>query len=479
MYIYFRNNRWLLVLLLVGIASILSVQLKLESTLTQTKFSQSATTSNVTLSDQKIRIDQSLSDQIIALQVGWQSDPPLWLQETCPDVMAHYLRFPSFKNTESRKKSMIPLQTSEFAARSVCTYSILQRWLSSLNIKVYLHAGSHLGAIVHGQNIPWDDDVDGLTPYKSKEEIAKMCRKGGIQVHPKVKLNCKIAFNAVKVWLEIPEEDAKRPTTVMDRLGWWTPFVDLFFYKIINNTLFEVVPNGNLSMDKTKSNLVQNYSIADYFPTKPYYFGGIYAMGPPRQIAERRYDLQKCKVGDWNHHVERDFWYGDFLDCDRLRGVHPFVDYKSNMIVTTNYTQQIFPQIGSNVHPLTVASVKLRDESWAIAPESLIQKITNVIPNLDKVIIDNKIAPYDECTVKDHLKVVEYNTRRGRWWQEGTRLMKDADITILSEMDFGMSRSDQQQQQDTLIIAPYSITEILCQQDITILIIVRSYSLND
>jgi hypothetical protein len=360
------------------------------------------------------------------------------LQELCPDVLAHFIRFPSFIKTESRNESLIPLQTSEFAARSVCTYSIVQRWLGSLNIKMYLHAGSHLGAIVHGQNIPWDDDVDGFVTYESIDKIAKMCDEGGIQVHPKVELNCKVAFNAVKIWLDNPE-DANRNTYVFDTYGWRTPFVDLFFYKIIENNLIEVDPMGGL----TSPEIVPYYKISDFFPTEPYYFGGIFAVGPPKHIAEQRYNLQKCKVGDWNHRVEDFFYYGDFIDCDKLKGVHPFVDYKTNMIVTTHNTQHIFPKVGTNVHPLTITSIKERDE-WAIAPDSLTQNITNHIPNLDKVEIDNAISPYDECTVKGHLKVVEYNAHSGRWWQEGASLLMDADIIILNEIDIGMARSDQQ-----------------------------------
>jgi hypothetical protein len=85
------------------------------------------------------------------------------------------------------------------------------------------------------------------------------------------------------------------------------------------------------------------------------------------------------------------------------------------------------------------------------------QSLTDQLPHLNTVEIDNSIAPHAECQLLDannsSLRVIEFNAERGRWWLESAHLLRDYDVIILNEMDIGMARSDQQH--TTRLLANY------------------------
>jgi hypothetical protein len=73
------SKLWFGAILLLSVASILSVKRKFDPIFSQYATS---TTTMFSFSDQKVKNnDHSLSDQIAALEVGWGNDPPPpWLQ---------------------------------------------------------------------------------------------------------------------------------------------------------------------------------------------------------------------------------------------------------------------------------------------------------------------------------------------------------------------------------------------------------------
>jgi hypothetical protein len=286
------------------------------------------------------QINSGLTDILTKLDLGWDDvdnhdinatttttttnntgGAPKWLKAMCPEVVSHYDRFPSFKGTPTLRKSVFPLFYTNNAAQSICTLKVVKLLAASIQSQVYLHAGAHLGAIIHGQPIPWDDDVDMLMPYKKKKAFLEACNSFGERVPTyfdeesdiRVELHCVVGYNAIKVWLQYPGMKKETPTS----LSHYSPFVDLALFKIESDTLYEVSPKGK------RHRVV--YNTADYFPTRPYYFGGVHFIGPQPQISEKRYAVQNCVMAVTNHRLEVSTGDRFCLDCQKLYKMFPFV----------------------------------------------------------------------------------------------------------------------------------------------------------
>eukprot|EP00928_Gymnodinium_smaydae_P082214 TRINITY_DN65604_c0_g1_i1.p1 TRINITY_DN65604_c0_g1~~TRINITY_DN65604_c0_g1_i1.p1 ORF type:complete len:414 (+),score=9.00 TRINITY_DN65604_c0_g1_i1:65-1243(+) len=266
--------------------------------------------------------DEKMSDLLsFQVKLGWEnaSGAPDWLETLCPEVVDHFNRFPSYREVPTFEGTQPPVQTTNYAAQTVCTMKIVQQLAASVNSRLYLHAGSHLGAIIHGQPIPWDDDADLIMDYEKMNAFMGACAKFSndvpLMTHPRrVALHCMRSWNGLKVWLQ-PEGMHKDTRPEKQH---YSPFVDLFLFQMKSGRLYEVRPNGleaNLSWDATS-----------YFPTRPFYFGGIHLMGPQAAVSEHRYHIQNCVFGDYNHRFEVQLHGGTTcLNCRKLYQVFPFI----------------------------------------------------------------------------------------------------------------------------------------------------------
>ena len=152
-----------------------------------------------------------------------------------------------------------------FCMHQVCTIKVAQAVASSINANLYLHVGSHLGAVVHGQLMPWDDDVDMIMDFRQYEPFLETCGgEDGVEVHPAsgLRLKCTTGHNAVKVWLW--QEGMEKLTRA--NVKWFSPFLDLFFYVVEDGKFWEVFPSGKKHQE--------SYPLEEYFPTRPFSFGG-------------------------------------------------------------------------------------------------------------------------------------------------------------------------------------------------------------
>jgi len=122
---------------------------------------------------------------------------------------------------------LIPIQTTDYAVRTVCTFQVAVATAASINARMYLHAGSHLGALTHGQPIPWDDDVDAFMDHDKKQVFYRLCKGDGLLVYPGVSLRCFVYKNAIKVWLYTDGMDKETGPEI----PWYSPFLDVFLYK--------------------------------------------------------------------------------------------------------------------------------------------------------------------------------------------------------------------------------------------------------
>jgi len=380
----------------------------------------------------------SPAEHVESLELGWKSKPPDWLQELCPEICSHFTRFPSFKE-------LIPptlaFMTTDFAAHAVCTLKAAKAIAASTNAHLYLHAGSHLGAVVHGQPIPWDDDIDAFMDFRRVDDFLSIC-EDGVGIHEGVTVNCTKGPNAIKIWLQ-PKDAVKQTSRLAKH---YSPFVDIFLYNTTTDgKIIEVSPNGNFQGPQY-GNFQEHYLLQEYFPTIPYYFAGLYIFGPQKKLVETRYDMKKCVTPTWNHRLERPARGKPLiLDCSVMGRKFPFVqDGGQDFISNGENTQAIFPSRGTIVNIATATTAKQR-ETWFMQTDDMGQDLTDGLVGLDHVDVDNSISPHKECKGSS-LKIIEFNAERGRWWLEVSTLdeVRQADVIILNEMDIGMARSDQQ-----------------------------------
>jgi len=286
--------------------------------------------------------------------------------------------------------------------------------------------------------------------FDKKQAFTDLCNYYGgnipILTHPKrVELHCFSGWNSLKVWLQ--PEGATR-FIKDDKKMWYSPYVDLFYFRIQSGLIREVWPSGKMKGPGVK------FKIEDFFPTRPYYFGGIYLFGPRPYISELRgYTKQNCVMSPFIHRLEEFMPESPLLekdlclDCRKLHGLFPFVydnaDGEETIKVSgLSRVLKLYPVVGTTFHPVVDTTIEQRLKWFNSAPSNA-QQITDQITNLNKVEIDNTIAPVGVFGGK-LLHVVEFNAERGRRWLESSELLKDADVIILNEMDVGMARSDQQ-----------------------------------
>jgi len=209
-------------------------------------------------------VSQELTEHLGNVPTGWGNETlPEWIQVLCPSVVQHFAQFPSFSkitnfatdDADEEAPQPIPYQTTVYAAKTVCTFSIAEHLAASVNAKLFLHAGSHLGALLHGQPIPWDDDADAFMDYHKKEAFSKVC-SSGLEIYPKVTVLChSLESNVIKLWIH--QEGEAKLTNPSRKHN--SPYLDLFFYQQDENTIWEVPTKG-------EKRISQRYAVQDYFP---------------------------------------------------------------------------------------------------------------------------------------------------------------------------------------------------------------------
>ena len=351
---------------------------------------------------------------------------PKWIQDLCPDVVEHFSHFPYY----SRFIPEFGVMTSLYAGHSVCSMSVAITIAGAINTKIYIHAGSHLGAIVHGGPIPWDDDVDLFLAYINRDAFLRQC-KSMANFYPNISLECIVAGNAIK--LSVKTENSQKT-----RYRWYSPFVDIFLFQIKKGKIIEVSPSGRARR--------QSYNLNNYFPTRPFYFGGIYVIGPQEKISITRYNVSACKGSRYHHRSENPSVYRGthIVDCCHLSRLFPFV-YNNSYIFNGRTNKSLIDQVATEITfaAITWKTSLTKRKQWFQEPDTEGERLSNLLPNVSSIEVDNI---HSTCNEKTNLTVLEFNAKGGTHWLHSVDVLKslDADILILNEMDIGMARSDQQ-----------------------------------
>ena len=106
------------------------------------------------------------------------SDPSLgnariteWARKLCPEVVRHFGRAPLFDYYPGPKSEFPNILTSEAAITSTCFLKLISLAAKRVDATWFVHAGTHLGAVVHGGPIPWDDDMDVMVDATKRDEF--------------------------------------------------------------------------------------------------------------------------------------------------------------------------------------------------------------------------------------------------------------------------------------------------------------------
>ncbi|KNC85029.1 hypothetical protein SARC_02783 [Sphaeroforma arctica JP610] len=236
-----------------------------------------------------------------------------WVAELCPGVVEHFTMFPSFDtipDLEEGKDPPAPIQNTDYAMRSTCALHITHTIAKKINAPMYLHAGSHLGAVLHAGPIPWDDDVDVFIGLEYVDAFLMACKK--FTMPEGAKLTCYKDWDAMKL-------SVTDVLSVQSQRQWTSPFIDMFAFKEKNGVIYEVNMDGGRRE--------QNYKVEEYFPPKMYYYAGIVLPGPNEQIPRNRYSGAKCFLSNWNHRWEMQIPRHKQLDCCMLAKDFPFAHY--------------------------------------------------------------------------------------------------------------------------------------------------------
>jgi len=243
------------------------------------------------------------------------TDPlPNWVLSFCPQVVRHFKRFPYFDYSPGDQVPFPTVQTSESAMTTVCLLQAVKIAAQRTNTTWMLAAGSALGATLHGGPIPWDDDSDIYIDIRHHKaffaEIVQVF--SGLQV-PLVGTKFKLFH-----------KDSARTRPPKQKHKW--PFIDIFLFHTHSGQIVELL--GNTSQEKPYK---YRLPVAQVFPLREYFFGGIFLPGPKnRTIITKRYDLDRCVLPSGNHRLELWKWKRPTeVDCSRLFKYFPFLDVVS------------------------------------------------------------------------------------------------------------------------------------------------------
>jgi len=360
---------------------------------------------------------------------------PESVESMCPTVAAHFKKFPLFEmDAEESLKHLdvqfpFPISDTIYAASGTCLLFIASGLASSIGSTLLLYAGGHLGAVLHGGPIPYDDDIDAMLPRQDQASFLNACAQ--VNRDGTLPVNCHVHKNAIKLFFT--SSLALRNSSIT--IPWTSPYIDVFLYTVNNNRVVEVSPNGIPRGDSF------TYPLEEFFPTQPYYFGGIYVHGPNEKLARRRYDLDKCKLSRYNHRKEVGVSKSKSidLDCCELKQFLPFIN---GTVLSNGAVSESLIRFSAWA-PKVILSAERRHKLFS-SPERKGQFLTDSLTHLDTVEIVNAYS--DGCSELTRLHVVEFNMARGIRWLEASDVLDDiqANIIILNEMDYGMSRSNQQ-----------------------------------
>jgi hypothetical protein len=429
--------------------------------------------------------------------------PIHWIQTLCPNTVEHFNKMPAFDYSDMSGHQ--PVLTTEGAMVFSCMLRVVEVVAQKIGCRWYMHAGTALGAFVHGGPIPWDDDIDIIVDSACANDLRLEISKFSVD---DVKFTTKGSQNGFKIAFD----DDRFPMT---RRGWRFPFVDVFyFHKNASTGLIHELTSadhgssGANDVNGTRPMFERpdlKWPEDFFFDVRQYLFGG-YFYWAPRRLAESRYSVSRCVRGFFNHRIEHLNGISGThrIDCCQLYLHFPFyfrkvvnssvigeylmvgeavmhttlVNRTNMQVFSSQYSIQQKPtrEVSNQSDDLdtvvqcspasgtclrvarraldmsvgwrlwnTTVSDRLQWKDRPIYPT--VDELRHLLPNLDAVEVDNSISRSCPFVHQDRFRVIEFNAERGTHWIDiaalfnSSQRLRDADVIILNELDIGMARS--------------------------------------
>jgi hypothetical protein len=334
---------------------------------------------------------------------------------------------------------------SELSQTQVCLYDTLHRWRALAkkhNIKDWAaHGGTLIGATCFGAMDPWDDDLD-LTMHNCSALDNLFMNGGNVsKAYPDLPKDRYSMHNSAATWdARLVEDDL-----LLIKGGICCPWYKLFHVQHafrmkkggqIGGIDIECLERGSAREKAPKRTSGWVRHMQEGGKLDQVMFGPTEIQMVPREIANSYISLR----------------YGKHSPCR-----YPYSNGQApeSILSTKDAATQ-----GQDLYAQDIdkARIDFALSTWYVpkkernawrkqAGNGKQAALTNMIPNLDEIEIDNTISAGCNWGANATLKLIGWNAERGKYWDIFSNLVNELDalrhpyVILLNEMDIGMARS--------------------------------------
>jgi len=336
-----------------------------------------------------------------------------------------------------------------------CIYDALTRWnklSKDLGISRWAaHGGSAMGAKCYGGMNPWDDDIDiTVLDCKALDDLWENGEANITSRYPTLDENSHSMNNSAAIWDSRLIADGQLILTKGSRCCRWYKLMtvqEAFNWEPgenIGGMDIECMSRHTSSREKStmKESKFTSYMNSDQeLHTVPFGSTTIQVMDP--DILNRYIQLRYGKVSPCQFPFAAGVEDEKFPPVFRLSNDNKIAENPSESIFHLDQRQAQMKFAVENWY----VSHSQREDWFQLRGNNKQMEYTKLLPNLDKIEIDNTISSGCSWGANATLKVIGWNAERGTHWDKFHKLIKENDdlneplVILLNEMDIGMARS--------------------------------------
>ena len=253
------------------------------------KYHQETNNDEAAKAGEKTQLIKMTQTYLYGLHVKYPSKSliRLYQSKNCGVIVDFYSHVPHYSAVNGQSITL------EQRLEHLCTLKTLQDVFARNKIAWMLYTGSVVGALMFGQPIPWDDDLDIATDYVHYANFCSMVHSSAPD------LGCSYKNGTI---VKIFNRDGEAIPSVRQ---WKFPFVDVFFYNYSSEQkMYRIV-------DTLHPNTRPLHQESTLFPTHLHFFAGLRVPLPHAALDPRLHShmfaRDKCTMGSFSHRKEQKF----------------------------------------------------------------------------------------------------------------------------------------------------------------------------